>query len=287
MTKKEIQDILNMLREDGWDPKLCDTKVPFYDAVVPCGKPEDIEENYPDFILLPKDMLSMHPEITLTVHGDSMRDVDLLPGDVVKVVCEVQPHDGQIVMAYVDGGSTIKTYCEDRNGQPWLLPQNSKFKAISLMDKEDAWIIGCVTEIIRKAPRTSFRDCQKIIDAAIAESAEAKEIPQQLISQMIREAAKQIKIARMWFPVYRGMVDTLVEELGDYDGFCDRIREEVPDHQHLPSSVEMSRLAVGSFTKAVKLWIELNAPVKGKRFKAYKALGEWVIRVLKGEEHLQ
>ena len=104
---------------------------------------------------------------------------------------------------------------------------------------------------------------------------------------MIREAAKQIKIARMWFPVYRGMVDTLVEELGDYDGFCDRIREEVPDHQHLPSSVEMSRLAVGSFSKAVKLWIELNAPVKGKRFKAYQALGEWVIRVLKGEEHLQ
>ena len=49
MTKKEIQEILKMLKEDGWDPKLCDTKVPYYDAVVPCGVPEDLEENYPDF----------------------------------------------------------------------------------------------------------------------------------------------------------------------------------------------------------------------------------------------
>lgn len=287
MTKRELGEILTILENDGWDPKLCDTKVPFYDAVVPCGIPEELDENYPDTIMLPKDMLSMHPEFTLTVRGESMKDVDLLPGDIIKVVCDIRPHDGEIVMAYVDGKSTVKTFCEDRNGHPWLLPQNNHFKAISLMDKEDAWIIGCVSEIIRKAPRTSYRDCQKIIDAAIVESAEAKEIPQQLISQMIREAGKRIKIARMWFPVYRGMVDCSVEELGDYDGFCDRIRQEVPGHQHLPPSVEMSRLAEGSFTKGVKLWTELKGPVKGKRFKAYKALGEWVIRVLEGEEHLQ
>jgi len=62
------------------------------------------------------------------------------------------------------------------------------------------------------------------------------------------------------------------------------IEATLPSHQHLPSGVELSRMAVGSFAKSVNLWDEHNAPVTGMRFKRYKHLAERAIAIMTGAE---
>ena len=61
---------------------------------------------------------------------------------------------------------------------------------------------------------------------------------------------------------------------------------EVPYHKHLPTPVEMQRMAVGSFAKSVRKWNKDNAPVSGVRFSAYKRLAEETDAVLMTGEGL-
>ena len=58
------------------------------------------------------------------------------------------------------------------------------------------------------------------------------------------------------------------------------IAAEVPHHEHLPTVVELQRMAVGSFRKPVSKWNEMNAPVKGKRYKIYKEIAESMLELL-------
>ena len=283
MAKQGLDEIFKLLEADGWAPMLCDTRVPFYDACIPCGSPEEVGENYPDMVMLPRDLMSMNSEFTIRVKGDSMEDAGIRQGDVLKVSCDVDPHDGDIVVASIDGSSTVKVYCADEEGGFWLLPQNSKYQPIPLNGKDRVRIIARVTEIIKTAPRIPFRDCLRAIRAAKMTSARKPDVPQQRISQMMREVAPAVGVARQWYAVYRGLQDMSVDDLADYGCFCERVRQEVPAHQHLPSPLEMSRMAVGSFTKRVMLWTDANAPVTGKRFRAYKELGLKVIKLLGGE----
>jgi len=118
------------------------------------------------------------------------------------------------------------------------------------------------------------------VAAARRASAVVVDIPPQRVSFMIRTLGAEIQVARLWFSVYRAMVDKSLIAEQDYEGFCVRIAEELPTHQHLPQSVEMSRMAVGSFAKPVVNWVESNAPVKGKRFKLYKKTAERGIAIL-------
>lgn len=275
-----MKALMAQLERDGWNPKLCDTRVPFYDTSVPCGEPTMVFDDDSDSIVLPKEMLSMMPEFTITVKGDSMKDAGICQGDVLEVVCDRNVHDGEIVLAVIDGESTIKTYCEDDEGRPWLLPCNSRYKPISLDDKYNVNIIGRITKIIKEAPRMSFRECMKLIRSAKQENPENREITQLQISKTIREMASQITIARQWYAVYRAMVDKNIVRENDFEAFCEMIRIEVPQHQHLPVCDELQRLASLSFTKPVRLWNASNAPVQGKRFNDYLKLASRTIELL-------
>lgn len=65
-----------------------------------------------------------------------------------------------------------------------------------------------------------------------------------------------------------------------YDVFCNRVQQVVPYHEHLPRTDEMQAMAVESFSKSVSKWDEKKAPVKGKRYKAYRELAERTTRLL-------
>ena len=71
-----------------------------------------------------------------------------------------------------------------------------------------------------------------------------------------------VKLARLFQVVKRW----------DYDAFCVMVKEELPNNKHLPTRLELQRMAVGSFAKSVVFWSENDAPVKGKRFETYKML---------------
>ena len=47
MNEEELKEILKELREQGWNPLLCDTPVPFYDTAVRCGQPMEVYTERP------------------------------------------------------------------------------------------------------------------------------------------------------------------------------------------------------------------------------------------------
>jgi hypothetical protein len=100
------------------------------------------------------------------------------------------------------------------------------------------------------------------------------------VSYTIREIAPLVKIARLWYAVYRIMADYNVVGEEEFDTFINKVVTEIPHHEHLPSKTELQRLAVQSFAKPIVLWDKNDAPVKGKPFEDYKRIGEKMIELL-------
>ena len=280
MDIEELKDIFVLLAAKGLDPQLCDTPVPYYDSVVMCGEPTMAYEYKSDEVLLPRELVSLNPEFIVKAKGNSMCDANIAEGDSLKVMTGVVCHDGDIVLASIDGEVTVKVYCEDEDGQAWLVPQNSDYKPIRLNQEQDNRIIGKVVKIIKDAPRVSYRNCMKRIREALKEQEAPKIISQEHVNLSIRRIAPEVEVARQWYAVYRALVDKNVLMAEDFDKFCTMVVEEVPAHEHLPSVVEMQRLAVQSFRKPIAKWDPSDAPVKGKRFNTYKAIGLKMVALL-------
>ena len=166
MDIEELRELFRQLIAQGITPMLCDTEVPKYDTSVPCGEPTPCYEDGVETILLPKELLSMHPEFLIPVRGDSMKGVGIVTGDVVKVTGDITPNDGDIVLATIDGEYTLKTYCTDEDGLHWLVPQNDAYEPILLDGQRKVRIYGRVKEIVKTAPRVGFNACMKVIRKA-------------------------------------------------------------------------------------------------------------------------
>ncbi len=78
-----------------------------------------------------------------------MRDAGISDGDRLIVDRSLEPRDGQIVVAVVDGEFLVKTL--RRRGVPRLVAANSEFPDIPLADR-DVQIWGVVTYVLHRAP---------------------------------------------------------------------------------------------------------------------------------------
>lgn len=81
------------------------------------------------------------------VSGDSMVDLGIFEGDTVIVNKCSSAKSGDIVLAFIDGGYTLKTL-RKRNGDVWLEPANSNYPL--LRPKETLEIFGIVKGVVRK-----------------------------------------------------------------------------------------------------------------------------------------
>lgn len=81
-----------------------------------------------------------------TVAGDSMVDLGIFEGDKVIVTKCSEAKDGDVVLAFVDGGYTLKTY-RNRNSEIYLEPANSNYPLIK--PKEHLSIFGVAKGIVR------------------------------------------------------------------------------------------------------------------------------------------
>ena len=82
-----------------------------------------------------------------TVSGDSMIELGIFEGDKVIVKKTNTARDGEIVIAYIDDGYTLKTY-RNKQGKVWLEPANSNYP--NLYPKEQLVIFGVAQGIVRK-----------------------------------------------------------------------------------------------------------------------------------------
>jgi repressor LexA len=117
-------------------------------GTVEAGFPSPAEEELADTLSL-DEWLIANKEATfmLKVRGESMIDAGIMPGDMVLVERGLQAHDGDIVIAEVDGAWTMK-YLQHRSGRPILMPANARFRPIE--PKEDLNITAVVKAVIRK-----------------------------------------------------------------------------------------------------------------------------------------
>jgi repressor LexA len=83
----------------------------------------------------------------LKVRGESMKDAGILDGDVVVVEPTPSPRAGQIVVALIDGESTLKRLVRLK-GKWFLKAENPAYP--ELYPRSDLVIQGAVRTVIRK-----------------------------------------------------------------------------------------------------------------------------------------
>ena len=100
--------------------------LPLYSSKVSAGFPSPAEEHV-EKRLDPSEFLIDQKDATffVTIQGQSMIDVGLMPGDKAVVDRSKIASIGDIVLAVLDGEFTIKTLAKKKDGSPRLLPANS------------------------------------------------------------------------------------------------------------------------------------------------------------------
>lgn len=154
-SKNAVAKVLNKLIDEGvlnkdnkghLIPNSLFSEIPFLGLV---------EAGFPTMVDVMTDTMSIEDYLikdksksyVLEVKGDSMIDEGIHEGDLVIAERKIDARDGDIVIAYVDGGWTMK-YLKKSGGKTWLEPANKNFKPI--YPKEDLRIAAVVKGVIRK-----------------------------------------------------------------------------------------------------------------------------------------
>ena len=285
MKKKELQELVALLDEAGMTYELCDTPTPVSLASVPCGLPTELgDEDIDDYILLPKKLVGQHPEIFVPAVGDSMVDVGFEPGDLLRVRFGMEAMDGDIVLAMLDGACTVKSLFTDEEGTRWLVPQNEKYAAIRLTDDMDVRILGIVVGVEKGRIRASSRQMLQSVRRTKNQQRQATRLSEEQVDNIIVKMGDEVKHARQWYAVFRAMVDYDIVSVNSVQEFCERVKNLLPSHEHLPNYKEVGRMAVQSFSKRVSMWRPDYAPVTGARYMDYLSIALQTSRLLGGEK---
>lgn len=126
-------------------------KLPFFEGLA-AGYPSPAGDYQHESLDL-NEKFVRHPEASyfVRVRGESMIGTGIFDGDICLVDRQEEIDDGNIVVAFVNGGLTVKqidTSTKDK-GYLRLIPHNSEFKPI-IIDVNDQFILqGKVTSIHR------------------------------------------------------------------------------------------------------------------------------------------
>jgi repressor LexA len=155
-SKNAVYKLINKLVEEGVVKKDSQGKltpgrswneIPLL-GLVEAGIPTSVDENTTDATSI-DDYLVEHKDRSylLEVKGDSMIDEGIKEGDLVLVERKGEPKEGDIVIAEIDGGWTMK-YFRKRNGKPYLEAANKKYKDI--YPEYEFRVAAIVKGVIRK-----------------------------------------------------------------------------------------------------------------------------------------
>lgn len=82
----------------------------------------------------------------LTVHGESMIEVGINDGDYVVVKEQQTAHNGEIIVALIEDGATVKRFFKEKD-HIRLQPENSSMEPIIT---RDCAIVGKVVAVLRR-----------------------------------------------------------------------------------------------------------------------------------------
>ena len=113
---------------------------------VAAGVPILAEQNITNSISLPTEIVGDSPSFMLSVHGDSMIDIGINDGDYVVVKEQPVANNGDIVVAIVEDGATVKRFYKEHD-HIRLQPENSAMDPIIV---ENCSIAGKVVAVFRR-----------------------------------------------------------------------------------------------------------------------------------------
>ncbi len=134
------QSIMHYIEHKGFN-------LPVYAMKVPMGLMKasiDYIERY-----LNLNDLIRHPDGTFfhPVEGDSMEPT-VFAGDLAMIDTKIEPMHGDVVLAVIDGGVTLKRYMKLRS-RVWLEPDNKKYDPITLNPDVENLICGVMLLSVR------------------------------------------------------------------------------------------------------------------------------------------
>lgn len=134
---------------DTWKARRGETKPrPLFESRVPAGFPSPADD-YVEASLDLSEELIQKKEATFFVRvaGDSMTEAGIHDGDILIVDRSVEPDDGAIVVAALDGELTVKRY-EVRSGLPYLMPEAEDYDPIPIRDGQELVVWGVVQHVV-------------------------------------------------------------------------------------------------------------------------------------------
>ena len=123
-------------------------RLPLYGAKVQAGFPSPADDFMEGKLDL-NEYLIKRPAATFLVRatGDSMIGASIHEGDLLVVDRSIEPADGKIVIAAIDGQLTVKRLSIKKN-KKWLMPENPNYPPIEIDAENGAFIWGVVTNVI-------------------------------------------------------------------------------------------------------------------------------------------
>lgn len=127
---------------EGSDSNL---KLPLVGNVA-AGEPILAEQNVEATMSLPTELVGDSASFILSVHGESMIEAGINDGDYVVVKEQQIAHNGEIVVALIEDGATVKRFYKEKD-HIRLQPENSTMEPIIT---RDCAIVGKVVAVLRK-----------------------------------------------------------------------------------------------------------------------------------------
>ena len=123
---------------------------PLFQSRVPAGFPSPADDHVEASLDLSRELIGKE-EATFFVRvaGDSMTDAGIHNDDILVVDRSVEPEDGSIVVAALDGELTVKRY-EVRSGYPYLMPEAKEYEPIPIQDGQELVVWGVVQHVIHE-----------------------------------------------------------------------------------------------------------------------------------------
>ncbi len=115
-------------------------------GTVAAGQPILAEENIEEYFPLPVNYAGKRDMFMLRVKGESMINAGILDGDYVIVESTEIARNGEIVVALLEDGATVKTYYREKD-YIRLQPENDLLEPII---SRDVKILGKVSGVFRK-----------------------------------------------------------------------------------------------------------------------------------------
>lgn len=127
-------------------------RLPFADGGIRAGFPSPAQDSISESIDLNRELVP-HPASTFyaRAEGDSMEGCGIDSGDLLIIDKSIEPEDGDIVVAFIDGDFTLKKVRMDKpHGCLWLVPSNPAYSPIKVTEDDDFLIWGVLTYNIKK-----------------------------------------------------------------------------------------------------------------------------------------